>query len=231
MCNLDVMLGLVAGGALLAWSPSVAADLPALPPPAPVAPSATSIEEAPPAGEKAASAPTPSPAATSPALTPAQIKSFAEVVDDKEDAVHERLMNDPSLLPAALRAVDARESRHRSGTTMAVAGFSIAGIGQIAGTIVALTAPGYPLVQTDAGRQQLIVGLAVAVLAHAVGLPIAVPGVVRLASASDLEKQVAGEYHQADRPPQSSPGPAAPPPPPPSRPGSAVVLPLLSGSF
>lgn len=156
-------------------------------------------------------------------LLPTQLSTFARMVGAPESEVAARLAADAKLRGVALRAVEAREERRSSAKNRAVAGFVILGVGDIVGSVIILSTPGYPNVQSgDTGRVLLGVGVAVASLG--VGLGIAIPGLVSLGRQSSTELQASAEYRQ-----QPLPTPATDRPSPTSARGA--VLPLLSFSF
>jgi hypothetical protein len=143
-------------------------------------------------------APAPPPPARAFALRAEQVSSFADVVGEPEGTVAGRLQLDPNLVTLAAAAADARDSRKSTGTIMAITGFSILGVGDIVGAAVIATTPGYPNITSD-GWQQVGIGLGVALGALAVGLAIAIPGVVKMGKYSDAEN-AAVEYYERTGP-------------------------------
>jgi MFS family permease len=143
-------------------------------------------------------APAPPPPAHAFALRAEQVSSFADVVGEPEGTVVGRLALDPNLVPLAAAAADARDSRKSTGKIMAITGFSILGVGDIVGAVVIAATPGYPNIRSD-GWQQVGIGLGVALGALAVGLAIAIPGVVKMGKYSDAEN-AAVEYYERNGP-------------------------------
>jgi len=126
-------------------------------------------------------------------LTPKQLESFSDLTGDAKRTVQHRLSTDPKLMPLAAAAADARASRRTTGKVMAIIGFTVLGVGDIAGTYIVLSTPGYPNVKTeDQGRMYL--GLGVGLLSLAVGLALAIPGLVKMASLSEVEQRALDVY-------------------------------------
>jgi len=142
---------------------------------------------------QAAGAQTPQPAAAP--LSQEQVSAFTEVVGDFEGTVARRLQLDPKLAALAAAAVEARASRKSTGTTLAIVGFTLLGVGDIAGAAIIVATPGYPNVESGHSGQ-VLVGLGVAVISPGVGLAIGIPGVVKLAKYSDEENAAAAYYEQ-----------------------------------
>jgi hypothetical protein len=76
----------------------------------------------------------PRPAA--PVITTEQFTAFAELVGEPSAAVGQRLQIDPSLVPFAVAAADARVNRKTSGKSRTTVGFSIFGVGGIASYVI-----------------------------------------------------------------------------------------------
>jgi hypothetical protein len=145
--------------------------------------------------------PAPTPAAPTPAkqyrasvnLTPEQLDSFSELTGDGQRAVAYRLSMNPNLVPLAAAAADARSSRRRTGKIMAIVGFTILGVGDIVGTYIVISTPGYPKVQSgNYGRMYLGVGVGLASLA--VGLALAIPGLIKMARMTEVENRAVDAY-------------------------------------
>jgi hypothetical protein len=147
-----------------------------------------------------ASTPTPPPAVettvrAAPALTPDQLKAFAEVVDESEAAVTARLRLDPSLAPTAAAAGEARLSRRHSGMTMLIGGIAIFAVGDIVGTIVIVTTPGYPSIHSD-DTTRVLAGLGIGLAGLGLGAALVVPAIIKLAKPSDVERQAQLSYRR-----------------------------------
>jgi hypothetical protein len=169
----------------------------------------------------AAAAQTPPPAAAT--LSPDQLTVFADVVGEPESTVAGRLQLDPKLGSLAVAAVDARASRKSTGKVMAIVGFAILGVGDIAGAVVIATAPGYPAVRDD-GWKQVGIGLGVALVSLGVGLGLGIPGLVKMARYSDEENAALQYYEQTGSGGRPTPGP-------PISSGKALTAPIISFSF
>jgi hypothetical protein len=170
---------------------------------------------------RVASAQTPPPAAA--ALSPEQLTAFADVVGEPESTVAGRLQLDPKLASLAVAAADARASRKSTGKVMAILGFTILGVGDIAGAVIIASTPGYPNVGDD-GMKQVGIGVGVALASLGVGLAIGIPGVIKLGRYTD-EENAAYDYYERTGPGQR---PVAGPP---LSTGKALTAPVISFSF
>ena len=131
-------------------------------------------------------------------LTPAQLDGFAELTGEGQRAVAYRLSTNPKLVPLAAAAADARASRRSTGKIMAIVGFTILGVGDIVGTYIIMSTPGYPNVKSeDQGR--VYRGLGIGVLSLAAGLALAIPGLIKMASPSEVEQRALDAYSQGWR--------------------------------
>jgi hypothetical protein len=126
-------------------------------------------------------------------LTPAQLDGFAELTGDGKRAVAYRLSTNPRLVPLAAAAADARASRRSTGKIMTIVGFTILGVGDIAGTYIIMSTPGYPNVKSE-DRGRVYLGLGVGVLSLGVGLALAIPGLIKMASPSEVEERALDAY-------------------------------------
>jgi hypothetical protein len=148
-----------------------------------------------------ASTPTPPPVVETtvygapPALTPDQLKAFAEVVDDSEAAVRTRLRLEPSLAPTATAAGEARLSRRHKAMTMLIGGITIFAVSDIVGAIVIVTTPGYPFIHSD-DTSRVLVGLGIGVAGLGLGAALVVPAIIKLAKPSDVERQARLSYQR-----------------------------------
>jgi hypothetical protein len=201
-------------------SPDASSDAPPALPPLPASPPAPS--QTPPGGVVQA-APVVAPAPV--VLTGEQIAAFADMVNDPENTVAARLRADPHLASMAAGAVEAREHRKHSGVGLMVSGIIVLAVTDVLGSALVLTTPGYPGIDgTNAG--QFAAGLAIALVGDAVGLSLAIPGIVKLSAKTDDEKLAIDAYVTGDAPP------ATPRPPVPiTGTTGGIRLPLLSLSF
>jgi hypothetical protein len=167
----------------------------------------------------------PRPAA--PVIATEQLTAFAELVGEPSAAVRQRLQIDPSLVPSAVAAADARVNRKTSGKIRTAVGFSILGVGGIASYVLWTTAfsrdgDGYSVAVDRALLSYVMAASA------AIGLGIGISGIVSMLRQSEAETAAVDRYQS----------PHMPLPPPVSRPAYsatparyAVNLPLLSLSF
>jgi hypothetical protein len=104
-----------------------------------------------------------------------------------------RLTVNPRLVPLASAAADARISRKRTGKTLAIIGFVLLGVGDIAGSAIIVSTPGYPNVESG-HEDRIVAGLAVAGIGLGVGLALAIPGLVKMGRESEDEKRLREAY-------------------------------------
>jgi hypothetical protein len=185
--------------------------------------------------------------------SPDNVSTLGEIVGAVPDEVSARLKTDVALVAMSEKALDARSSRKSTGKALAIVGFSIFGVGDIVGTVLIVTAPGYPNV-TESGWGQVLGGLAVSVASMGVGLGLGIPGIVKMARPSDEERQL-GDYYERTKPAGAGygtpgvlvpSGPVAPPAQPPaaapavtptanpglpSEPQTSLVVPVLALTF
>lgn len=138
----------------------------------------------------APTSPTPAPL---PRLSAEQLESFADLTGDSTRAVAYRLSREPQLVPLAASAADARRSRRSSGKVMAVTGFVILGVGDIIGTAIIVTTPGYPEVESG-HEKRILLGAGIGVVALAIGLGLAIPGLIRMARETEVETRARESY-------------------------------------
>ena len=62
-------------------------------------------------------------------LDPAQLEAFTALVGESTSTVALRIATDPSLVPLAAKAADARMQRKHTGKVLTIAGFTIFGVG------------------------------------------------------------------------------------------------------
>jgi len=126
-------------------------------------------------------------------LTSQQLESFSELTGDAKRAVIYRLSTNPSLVPLAAAAADARANRRTTGKVMAIVGFTILGAGDIAGTYIVVSTPGYPNVQSG-HKDRMYLGLGIGLASLGVGLALAIPGLVKMASTTQVEERALDAY-------------------------------------
>jgi hypothetical protein len=141
-------------------------------------------------------APAPAPAKqyrASANLTPEQLDAFADLTGDGQRTVAYRLSQNPNLVPLAASAADARASRRRTGKIMAIVGFTILGVGDLTSAYILATTPGYPKIGSGhENRVFLSAGMALGSIA--VGLALAIPGLVKMASPTEVENEALDAY-------------------------------------
>jgi hypothetical protein len=150
-------------------------------------------------------------AAPSPTLsiTPSQVDTFAELLGEPKETVEQRLLWDPGLAPLAAAAVDARLARKSQGKVMTIGGFTLLGVGVVAGLLVALSGP---WICWDAACQSEAdahgeSGEAIALASVGIGLALGIPGIVMLARQSEAETKAVDRYQVS----RVGPRPAFPP--------------------
>jgi hypothetical protein len=176
-------------------------------------------------------------------LNPAQLDAFAALVGEKTSTVTQRIAADPSLVPFAAKAADARMRRKHTGKVLTITGFTIFGVGTVIGLEVLssglrpVNCPSSTTNGCDTGGNVAQVGLAIALVSEAVGLALAIPGIVKMASQSEAETEASAQYHplaatRGSRPSSLWPtqSPRAGMPETSMRP-NGFLLPLLSGTF
>ena len=143
---------------------------------------------------------------------------------------------DPRLVPFAAEAADARMRRKHTGKLLMITGFTIFGVGSVIGLELIIDSLGSYNCPSggcgDLGHPGLP-GLVVALVSEAIGLAVAIPGIVKMASQSEAETEAAARYPAAtsDGSPSSLPPRLrAGMPETPMRP-TGFLLPLLSGTF
>jgi hypothetical protein len=134
--------------------------------------------------------------APAPSITPSQVDAFAELSGEPRERVEQRLLWDPGLVPLVAAAVDARLARKSQGKVMTIGGFTLLGVGVLAGFLVALSGP---LICWDAECQREAdsrshSGEAVALASVGVGLALGIPGIVMLARQSEAEDKAVDRY-------------------------------------
>jgi hypothetical protein len=133
-------------------------------------------------------------------LDPAQLDAFAALVGESTNTVAQRIATDPSLLPLAAKAADARMRRKHTGKVLTIAGFTIFGVGTAIGfeIMVASLRPSNcptPATNCGTGGNHGLPGLVVALVSETIGLAMAIPGIVKMASQSEAETEASARYH------------------------------------
>jgi hypothetical protein len=173
------------------------------------------------------------------------LEAFTALVGESTSTVAQRIATDPSLVPLAAKAADARMQRKHTGKVLTIAGFTIFGVGTAIGfEIIVSSLRPYNCPSggcaTDPGKNAARAGLVVALVSEAIGLAMAIPGIVKMASQSEAETEASARYHpvpatnDGSTSSSSSSWPAqslrAGMPETPMRP-TGFLLPLLSGTF
>jgi len=206
--------------------------------PAPAEPPASAPTVAPPSTPDQAPSPTEAPAASpaaqavttasppppAPQISTEQLSAFADLTDDSKTAVSSRLSTDPKLLPLAIAAADVRLRRKRTGKTLTIVGFAVLGVGDIAGTIIMMSTPGYPTNIKKENVGQVILGAAIDVVGLGAGLAMAIPGLLKMARETEVEAQ-AREYYSPPEPEVGEQEKRA------QLQGTALTLPILGATF
>jgi hypothetical protein len=135
-----------------------------------------------------------------PRLTPEQMKAFAELTGDSPGKISSRMAIDPNLAQIAAPAADERISRKRVGMALTIIGFGILGVGDIVGSAIMVTTPGYPVAANMSGHMgRFYLGLGIGLASMAVGLAMGIPGIMKIARESE-EEQRALDYYSPSRP-------------------------------
>jgi hypothetical protein len=126
-------------------------------------------------------------------LTPEQLDAFSDLTGDGQRKVAYRLSQNPNLVPLAASAADARTSRKTTGKVMAIVGFTILGVGEITSTYIFVTTPGYPKIESGHDNR-ILLSAGIALGSIAVGLALAIPGLMKMARPSEVEDQALDAY-------------------------------------
>jgi hypothetical protein len=128
-------------------------------------------------------------------LTDKQFDTFVELVGDSESVVWQRLLADPGLVPLAAAAANARTNRRRNATGMMAVGFTIVGLGS---TITLFLLAGGPDVDgacsASAGKSSCLKVEGFFVGSLVVGLALAIPGLVKMARETEIERGAVERY-------------------------------------
>ena len=136
-------------------------------------------------------------------LDPAQLDAFAALVGESTSTVAQRIATDPSLVPLAAKAADARMRRKHTGKVLTIAGFTISGVGTVIGFsaiasgLRGVNCPSPANNCGEGGKDTARVGLVVALVSEAIGLAMAIPGIVKMSSQSEAETEASTRCHPA----------------------------------
>jgi hypothetical protein len=135
-------------------------------------------------------------------LAPEQLDAFAALVGESTSTVAQRIAIDPSLVPLVAKAADARTQRKHTGKVLTIAGFTIFGVGTAIGFEMIVSSLGSyncptPPNNCGTGGNHGLPGLAVALVSEAIGLAMAIPGIVKMARQSEAETEASARYHPA----------------------------------
>lgn len=200
------------------------------------APASTSVAPPVPPPPTVEASPRPSFSPPAPTLTALQLERFAELLGEPSFVVWRNLQADPSLIRYAAAAADVRAERKSTGRTMTIVGFSILGVGGIAGYVIMLDGITQDLGCGDNGScnhssNTVVAGLLIAVASVCVGLGIGIPGIVKMARQSEEETEAVGRYQESiSMRSMRFPSPYGRPYPPTSL-GKMLDVPILSFSF
>ncbi len=136
-------------------------------------------------------------------MTAEQFFYFSELVGEPRPVVWQRLQADPTLVPLAVAAADARRERRSSGKTRMAVGFSIFGVGGITGYVVMLSALAtecdydYDYGTRSCGDRmgnRFLLGALIVVASAGLGLGVGIPGIVGMARRSEAETAAVDRY-------------------------------------
>lgn len=135
-------------------------------------------------------------------LTPVQVDWFVQLIGEPLPVVWQHLLADPGLVPLAAAAADTRMARKSSGKIMTIAGFTILGVGAIAGYVIVLSAFSDHLNSCayesgscgNSSDGQIKLGIALMLVSTGVGLALGIPGIVRMAKQTDVETAAVDRY-------------------------------------
>jgi hypothetical protein len=136
-------------------------------------------------------------------LDSAQLEAFAALVGESTSTVAQRMATDPSLVPLAAKAADARRQRKHSGKVLTITGFSIFGLGTAIGfemIVASLGSYNCPSNGCPEGGNHGLPGLVVALVSEAIGLAMAIPGIVKMARQSEAETEASARYRPVAAP-------------------------------
>ena len=136
----------------------------------------------------------PSSSTPTPTLTAIQLEKFAELIGEPQFVVSRNLQADP-----------VRVERKSTGKIMTIVGFSILGVGAIAGYVIMLEGitqglncgDGYYDTCNNTNSDTALTGLLVAVVSVGIGLGIGIPGIVKMARQSEEETEAVNRYQDS----------------------------------
>ena len=170
-------------------------------------------------------------------ITREQFEAFVQLTGDPKPDVWQRLQLDPSLVPLAAAAGEARLERRSSGKVRTIVGFTIFGVGMAAGYVVFLATLadstncnnyGY---ESSCSDKDVSKGLWTAVIIWVafvgVGLGIGILGIISMVKQSEMETAVMDRYQYGRNalPPALYPSQSM------ARPARAFRVPILSITF
>jgi hypothetical protein len=145
-------------------------------------------------------------------LTPAQLTAFSELVSEPESEVNHRLQANPSLLPLAARAVDARTKRTSVGRALSVGGFTLFAIGMLVGGAMVLSGvtpdhscpyEGGSTCDSGDNDGEVHAGFLIMLASAGLGLGAGITGLVYLRRPDAVENEAHARY--VDIPPRQAP--------------------------
>jgi hypothetical protein len=147
-------------------------------------------------------------------MTRSQADAFADLLGEPVEDVAWRLHNEPRLIPLAAAAADARLTRQNFGKQMMTGGFMLFGLGMtvaLGAVMSTMPAPGTcddsdPCQPSPMSAKANAIGV-VGLVTAALGLALAIPGIVVMARQTDIETEAVSRYQSTERdaPPTYSP--------------------------
>jgi hypothetical protein len=145
-------------------------------------------------------------------ITRSQTDAFADLLGEPVEDVAWRLRYEPSLIPLAAAAADARLARQNSGKQMMTGGFILFGfgmtlsLGALMSTMPALGTCDDPCQASPMSAKAKAIDV-VGLVTAALGLALAIPGIVVMARQTDIETEAVNSYQltESDAPPKYSP--------------------------
>lgn len=132
-----------------------------------------------------------------PSITPAQVDTFAELLGEPRERVEEHLFWDPGMAPLVAAAADARRARKSQGKVMTISGFTLLGVGVVAGLLEALSGMCFADACQSESEAKSRAGEAIALASVGIGLALGIPGIVILARQSEAENQAVDRYQDS----------------------------------
>jgi F0F1-type ATP synthase membrane subunit c/vacuolar-type H+-ATPase subunit K len=171
-------------------------------------------------------------------LSQSQLEAFAGLADVSTDEIVRRVLWDPGLTPLIAAAADANLERRRLGKGMTIAGFSGMGAGILVGIVLVISSlrwdTGCPYEGgsnctpqgDDEGQKHS--GYILMVASVAVGLGVAIPGIIISSSTGATEDRALKRFQGQKDPPRPFAAPRALHA---AAPGRSLGLPLVSLAF